>query len=538
MIKNRYDINDIKKEYYIDTVTCFEHPIATAIKYFNTDSSECYLALTKLYGVYREDYDGNEETNIDKIIKEAKDVFGIEIKKFKNVDWKTIVNCMDSEKLIIAGVNLYEMFYSEHYLKDNWGHWILINGYDKSNNTLNIFDNAQYNVLGERYGDFKITYRMLKKASKSYKIKYGEENLAFMVSKHKEFNYIKAITYIVSKYIEINISLDKVYRQIFLLKEINKLTFSNENYVGYYIEEFKKKVININKYRNLFFDILINSMKKLNWDKYLTKEMIETVSKQNKEWEKYILRNIVKVVKIKDYQPQLENSIYELENCIQNYVKKYLKYLREYDNNIDEKKLEQCKNNENTMISSTISYKMENNNDKIISGNDKEIIFNFNNNKLYNWWIEDNAPKILLVNENFEKITKGGIKITTHMEVENGTDIAGDELYQAGFYIKTLIDDNSYVCAVENDSKWIFDRIGNSGRKQSIKNEYDIFLIIKDEKIVFGETVGGMDLILFEDEIIFEGIFETGIMCKTWNRPGKLKVKFKDISVKNLIENL
>ena len=73
-----YDIKNLKQNYNIDTITCFEHPIAVALSHFNDKCSSCYIMLSKLYGMYI--YGQNKENrerifeDLDKILEDRKSV--------------------------------------------------------------------------------------------------------------------------------------------------------------------------------------------------------------------------------------------------------------------------------------------------------------------------------------------------------------------------------------------------------------------------------------------------------------------------------
>ena len=99
------------------------------------------------------------------------------------------------------------------------------------------------------------------------------------------------------------------------------------------------------------------------------------------------------------------------------------------------------------------------------------------------------------------------------------------------FYLRTHINDSNYMCAIENKENWVLDKVGYDGIKKSINSEYDIFVKIVNNKIIFGTFVVNEERVIAEEKIITEGHFEMGLVCKTWNKSTGLKVQFNDINI-------
>lgn len=514
-----YDIKNLKQNYNIDTITCFEHPIAVALSHFNDKCSNCYIMLSKLYGMYI--YGQNKE-NRERIFEDLDKIFEIRVITDKKITWKLIKENIDNGNPVIVGVNLREIFYSEHYMKKDWGHWILITGYNDTNCTLNIFDNAQYGILGEKYGDFVITYELLLKASKSYRKKYDNEYNCMILKKQNKFNYQQVVEYIIGKYSEIDLQNEEVYRIRHLLITLNDLAKTGQAYSEFYLEEFKKKIININKYREAFLNEICNALIELACDI----DMVDSIRKQavelQEKWKYYSLKYSVRASSGKCEKIVIDNVIMELEKDLQKNIVESIKFISKSNDETSE-----CNKKENE-----ITYRMENNKDRIIYGTDDNIIFEFEGNRTYNWWIEDDAPKVCILEENFDEINEGKcFTLTAKMKIEKSRDSVGDELFQAGFYLRTHINDSNYMCAIENKENWVLDKVGYDGIKKSINSEYDIFVKIVNNKIIFGTFVVNEERVIAEEKIITEGHFEMGLVCKTWNKSTGLKVQFNDINI-------
>lgn len=164
-------------------------------------------------------------------------------------------------------------------MKRDWGHWILVNGYDEQNKTFNIVDNTQFGKLGERYDEFVITYDILLQASKEYRKRFGNEYVCLALEQEKEFDYKRALIHILEKYDAIEIDNISEYRQIQLLEMLNEVSADNSEHGKYYREEFKKKLININKYREVLFEEIASIMADFNYDiekRYIYQGRIKT----------------------------------------------------------------------------------------------------------------------------------------------------------------------------------------------------------------------------------------------------------------------
>lgn len=70
----KISVYDMPKNYYIDEVTCFEHPIAVAMNYYSSKCSSLYLILAKMYGIY---FGDGRENIRETIFKSIREIIGI-----------------------------------------------------------------------------------------------------------------------------------------------------------------------------------------------------------------------------------------------------------------------------------------------------------------------------------------------------------------------------------------------------------------------------------------------------------------------------
>lgn len=514
------NIIDIPHKYNIDELSCYEHPFATSLNYFDSNICNVYILLSKLCGIYKTDLKPNSRMAI---INDLQEQCNIDIRLSKKISWKYVKECIDNNVILIAGVNLYNIMYSENYLKKDWGHWFLIKGYDESNGTVVIFDNVQYNDLGERYNDFRISFDIFMKAHKSFLKKYSDDISSLSISyMEKECHYKSAISYVIDLYLSIDMGISNNYRQINLLRELEKLIKSDNYYVKYYTDEFKKKIININKYREVFISELCKSMVNFEYDSEKIVNLKENAKILNELWKLFVLKYSIIISNKQTKIIELDNEIKKYEIEIKNQIKDYALYLKEIKrSNII------SSNNLNN-----ITYEILNDFDRIINGCDKNIQFSFAQNRTYNWWIEDNAPKVCLIRSDFNEIySKNELLIKTQMCIKKCIRFTAGEKYQAGFYIKTYEDNNNYMCALNEQEEWSIDKVGYEGKTLFNRNKYDIFIKITKGRIIFGIYDNREENVLLQQNITNVGGFEAGLVCKTWEKWGELIVEFNGTEI-------
>lgn len=521
----KINIYDMQKNYYIDEVTCFEHPVAVALNYYDERYCSLYISLSKIYGIYCGGIDNTVREDVrERVFEDLKNIVKVNKVEYSKISWDIIKENIDSGKPLIAGVNLKSIFYSEHYLKEDWGHWMLINGYDEDSKTLSIVDNTQFGHLGEKYDEFIITYEMLQRASKDYKRQFDNKIFCFTLEKESGFNYKESLIKVLNKYVDMNEGDWESYRQIGLLKVLNEMSNGRKIYSQYYYEEFKKKIININKYRQVFFDEISYTMSDFQYDNFKIENYKDKLRYLNEKWDKFILLNVIKAVKGRFDAKKISSSIVELEKDLVNEVKEYIEYL---EMNIKG----ECNDEITEIHKKEITYEIINDKDNIVYGNDNEIVFSFTGKRIYNWWIEDDAPKVNLYRGNICTENRG-IRIVTNIEIDRDIKSSYEELVQAGIYVRTCEDNKFYVCGFEGKERWILDRIGYDGQHKAVKSTYSIYIEIKKSKLTFGfEEEDRKKSILFEQDICTDGEIVVGLVCKTWQKPVKAKVYFRNTEI-------
>lgn len=354
----------------LDQVNCFSRVFTLCFSSFNIKFMDLYLMLDSFYNCYRIATQNNFKSYFEKELELSK-IFGIDISKVYTSDdfYELIENNVSHGFPIITVVNLKYIYYSDYYLESDWEHPLIIKGYDKTKKIFYILDNLQLKKDSDCERDFVIEYEALYKAYLSYfedivktdntfilvfKIK-SEEEMKLNCVVHNSLNYIKHNI--------LNIFETKKYDEI----------FGNTK---------NKKILNIYKYKKLFFDKYLNLVYQLGVIDYeLHKILMKKREYLIKIWEKY---------NYKSYIYYSKNGVYPLINSL---------YSELIDKEIELWKLLNLNSHIDFKFSflEKDSYKgaIVENNDNLLILYDKNVIFNFNREKIYNTWLGDDSPKIM-----------------------------------------------------------------------------------------------------------------------------------------------
>ena len=105
-------------------------------------------------------------------------------------------------------------------------------------------------------------------------------------------------------------------------------------------------------------------------------------------------------------------------------------------------------------------------------------------------------------------------------------------MLQTGIYIHTYADNRNYICGFEGNEKWILDRVGYDGLYLDINNKYEISVEITQSVVIFRKVVKQDEYQIFSQKVNTDDGLEVGLMCKTWNKPSKVKVLFKNTEIR------
>lgn len=511
------NIYDIPFDYDYDVINCFEHPIAAILNYFDRRYTNYYLALAKFRGVYT-------QGNVRKLVlKETEELFGVSVRETGKLTYKQIMESVDENTPLLIGVNLKQIFYSEHFKNKNWGHWLLMKGYNRDCELAAVLDNTQFEQSGHGYETFPLPYELLKKANDDYKKVFGKEYAGLLFRKERDMNPVIVLKHLLKEYVGLDLAEACNYKQMELLTAFrNLINEENRNIdIEYYGNELKKKLINVNKYRKLFQMEMEWFMQKFGFglteiEEYKTKSM-----ELNNLWEMFLIRKTAESVRGRYLDIESDPVIIRKEIQIQNLVKEFLRHM---DNEISDNGNHKSSNGLCGEEEAVLTYPAEHNEDGIITGNDSEIVFHFQGKKTYNWWDMDEAPKILLqsVSNSQEFEVRTVITIDREQNAKN---------YEAGIFIRNPETGQSLMIGIENEKNIVLDEIEIIGHKLyvGVSEEYSVFLKYKTGILECGLCIFGSDKILFTHECGTLEESEIGLACKTWGTGGKLKVTFRDI---------
>lgn len=476
--------------YPIDQVNCFSRAFGICLNSFDQSLSNLFYMVNN--------YDKCYHING---ISESKELFAREINTFELVCDLRVSKAYSKDDLfslleehismnnpVIVPVNLREIYYSDYYQESDWEHPIIIKGFDRPKKIFYILDHTQIKSDDQQELEFSIEYETLFKAYKSYFDNIAVDEEEFILIFEKRSNEPLVISRL----------LDHCLRIIFENEassvEIKKLA----NKVN-----LNKRVLNMPKYKELFFSIMINEMSHFG---YLMQNDVELLT-NNKlklidKWRTYILKSYKNRLKGESYfcEKELE-EIRSLENQIWQQLK--LRYLDNFG--------------QASILNVSQTTTIENNEDNIITQQEKNIYFTFDGNKIYNTWLGDDSPKIM-----FKKSSKVDFKINVKViENKEFSDFA------AGIVIR--IKDDVYYFALDSGRRINLDRKGKEGSiNENIiqTNEVELMIHFSESNCQFlynceGKVESLCILDLNANEI------EYGIGCKTYFYPRPLIVEMK-----------
>ena len=520
MISNQIkqlNIYDIPCDYDYDVINCFEHPIAAILNYFDRRYTNHYLALAKFRGVYT-------QGNVRKLVlRETESLFGISVRETGRLSYKLLMKSVDEQTPLLAGVNLKQLFYSEHYKNKNWGHWLLVKGYDRDRDLTAVLDNTQLEQSGHGYETFPLPYEILRKANDDYKKVFGKEYAGLLFRKEREISPVHVLKHLLTEYECLDLTETNNYKQMELLAAFrNLINEENKNIdIDYYGNELKKKLLNVNKYRKLFQTEMEGFMEQYGYESEKIAEFKTKCMELNNLWELFLLRKLAESVRGRYLDIETDSLIIDKERQIQRLLNQFRQYM---DNEISDDGNFISPDGIHDEKTADISYPAEHNEDGIITENDSGLVFHFRGKKTCNWWDTDEAPKSLL----FSAPGTQTFEIRTVITVDREQNAKNHE---AGIFIRNPNTGESLILGMENEENIVLDEIGVTGHKLYMgkMEEYSLFLQYKAGILEGGLYLSGEKKVLFTSEYGAVEDWEAGLVCKTWGTGGNLKVTFRDI---------
>ncbi|MDE7430800.1 MAG: hypothetical protein K2N34_02630 [Lachnospiraceae bacterium] len=546
-------LQEMKYHYDYDEITCFEHPVIVLFDFLNPGMGFCYALLSKLRGIYDVGKkQGNEQSyNIrEYVLTETEKQFGIGMEKLNRISYKEIIRYLDSDMPVLMGVNLKDIFYSSYYAEQDWVHWFLIKGYKQRGNLLTVLDNTQFEYIGHAYEDFNIPFDLVKSANKSFVKRYGNQDSVLVFKKLFHADVDTIMVYILEEYLKTDLRVKDNYRQNILIKLYSDINAETHTAYGKtnilessFVNEFRKKLINVNKYRMVFFNGITDYMRKKQFDKneINTFNLFRSnLGELDKLWRNHAMKSIVKVMHGEKTVEVTNGEIIDLEVEVQKEVKVFLDYLTDIKEENRQELLNKEGNHDresnydgNPVTKGGINndVRFENNHDDIIS-NDGDLlqgktVFHFKKYKTYNWWDMDEAPRMI-----FKKAICDGICLEAGFafckpEAEDIGSESKDGSYEAGIFVREKRTGRSFMIGIENNERVVVSQIGEFGDKFDMDMGISDRIFIRENKE--GAELGvkrkdGQGEILFMSDKMDLADCEIGITCKTWGNGVDLRV--------------
>lgn len=507
MKKILLEINPKIENSDIGMITCFEKPFGISLSKYGEDVISIFYLYLKLFRTYNIK-EVSKKNFFEKIKYILKFKLNIELKiiQVNNRNMHEIVQgeLLLNNFVLIPG-NLKELFYSIHYKKSNWDHLFLVNGFDDELKIYNTIDGVQLKT-GDRYDEFIIEFDVLKKIFDAY---LSEKLIMSVENKKYEKNIIFHKLYLDVLNTFLNNGEIQQYKEI---EYINKIKVSNENK-----QEIIKELAKVINFKDYFYELLTTYYFKLY--KIHDVELINKLRQEGIEliqtWKEVLTKITYSVARKKNVD--IDNDlcmVFKLEDNIKETVFKLLKNIEKLEEKVK-----------------TTDIYFENNQDSIISVFNDAIKFNFNSEKNYNSWINDESPKIFF--KNFKR--NNNFNIVTELFFERNLEA---KYFHAGIVFKTQ-NNELYFWGNYCNNTLRLEKIGEDSNYQEIKipnhiNKINLEITNDNNFYIFKYSFNNDKPRIIEYDLTAENIFEVGVGCKTWRDTGDLRLSFSNTILTNL----
>lgn len=513
-IVDKYQIilGDTLSGYYSDEVTCYERPPAIVLNFYKNRLGNLFLILCKAARVYCLDDNLSSDGVREYVTRFLYDYLGIQVcDDKKEVDIVNEVKChiRDGEPVMVSG-NLYALPYSSKYKTTNWQHLFVIKGYSDETRRFMILDNVHlehipYEEKDRKLFDFYLSEVDIINLYKSHNDVYGYDASFVFLKKNKYFSKYSERELLCIIINRISQKSGKKYRQIEKLEEIALLF--DENADKEKIDFLVKKLLNINKYKNVMLNEIVNYMQRYNYAIDKINEILKIKERLYEAWCNFVT---IVIIKIKRKKYQLNDAMLDNINL---YEKQLVELLKEFENFLmtyedDEKNISVYDNKENL--------------DHIISISEENTQFEFDNGRTYNLWNYGDAPKRTLMSKNVDE----SFRICVDIIIDEKTK---ENAFQAGIFVRND-EGKVWFAAYDNRDMLVLDKIGidNLSKKitQSASGKIRLVVeIVKDQIRARIENHQESELFtMFERS----SLIEIGFLVKTWGNGEYLKVDFRN----------
>ncbi|MDP4146684.1 MAG: hypothetical protein Q8936_19770, partial [Bacillota bacterium] len=276
------------------------------------------------------------------------------------------------------------------------------------------------------------------------------------------------------------------------------------------------------KGKNVFFTELINNSREILGDMDLLKTIDENKKVILAKWDALINRVILNMMRIVpfDYTEEM-NELVTLESNMKLLLSELHKKYKEFN----------FKNKYKP--SSFMDYfHYENNEDDIVRVEDSKTAFHFTKDKVYDCWLGDHAPKLLLDLPNI------GVREFSFSTEINITSIPKKIGFLSGIVVKTVNDSVLYYGLHSDKEIKIDEKLRNFcvEKMPYPHSSVKLQVIFTNGKCTFSYSTDGSNSMKKFYEFKPDGmICEVGLSCKSWEKSAGLSIEFKNVSFEKLI---
>ena len=501
------DIEEQNCLYTFEQVNCIERPIEVACECYGKYIGMMFLLYLKLKHCYRlvqyrgeieKDYSMIQE--IEEVLKRSLGLNLLRVKSLKLIE--TIEKLIDEQKFVFVFGNLRALYYSEHYMKNDWMHLFLITKYSSERSLFYIMDSTQFRENDvQNYQEFVIPYQIMCDM--------------YSINNNKDILFMDCVQADIE---------DNPYK--FLKEFLKEFLFQKEEQ-PYVESDIVKKIIN--KEQSIEFSkILLKCYHEKEVLFYELGKLLLACGVERNYYEKYrnsiqVLLHTNKAVCHKIVYLLYKNSVCNIEFLLQDLLEKE----KNTENVLKEIFVEV--NHEHNEVNTINKWIMENNRDDIITTcENEEVHFRFCGEKTYNYWQQDKAPKMI-----FYKVNDSDICFSFHVKLELKEYELGDKFF-AGIFIRT---DNSsfYIWGSNCGLSLLFEKTGvDPNIYEKFDSEKTVYLKFnyREEKLLLAYSINGVVYKQEHTAFSLDGKpLEIGIICKTWEKSNRLHFIFSEIKV-------
>lgn len=509
MLKN---IANKKGEYTLAQVNCVENPIEIACESYGKYSGIMFLIYIKMYCCYNITIDNSDVNKEYSVLQRIENIMytdlNIELQRIEPVNfYKTIEDLVDKENPVFVIGNLRELYYSEHYMKSDWIHLFLIKNYDSEKKLFFVVDSVQFRANGvQDYSEFVIPYQIMYDMYESWNNKKGHEDIFYIDSKNLliEDNPYRLLKTFLQKY------LFKKEEQPYVEKTLVEEILNKKRPMS-----DCKRLMKVYHAKEVMYNELAKMIKICKIEQSLYDEFINTTQELLKE---------IKLISTKLVYLLCKDAYEEIHCMMDKFGHTELlveKNLKRIYSAIDNNLLYMQNENDRGLL-------FENNHDDIISMSENNTYnFCFAGDKVYNYWQQDEAPKMIvcnnLKNNNFE------FQVMLELKQYEMSDS-----FLAGIFIRT--NKNAfYIWGANCGLSLLFEKTGvnpNICELFKCKNLTYLKFTSHNGDYYLGYSLDGEVYENKRIDIQLDGQpLEIGIICKTWEKSNQLEFVFSNLKL-------